>query len=351
MRRAYGDQQSSMRQSTRDRIDQIDTIMEEYRADGYVLTLRQLYYQLVARDMVENSQRSYNNVGNIVDVGRRHGMLRWDGIEDRTRNLESNTHWRDPAHIIRACGTSYEINKWQGQEFIPEVWIEKEALAGVFQGPCSALDVSFFSCRGYTSQSEMWRAGQRMRRFIRSGQKPVILHFGDHDPSGLDMSRDIRDRMAMFTERDVTYFAEPPEDFTEIDDDDSGMIVIRVALNMPQVDEMNPPPNPAKTTDCRYEAYRAQYGEQSWELDAIDPATMTGLINEHITRLRDETLWEEREDQETEERRLLERVSENWDSVVYYLNDQHPDTDDDDDDDYEDPDLFDDVDDDEEDED
>jgi hypothetical protein len=76
--------------------------------------------------------------------------------------------------------------------------IEKDALVGVIEDVCRQWDVPYFSCRGYASQSEMWGAGQRLLERIRSGRKVQVIHLGDHDPSGLDMSRDIRERLATF---------------------------------------------------------------------------------------------------------------------------------------------------------
>ena len=110
---------------------------------------------------------------------------------DRTRELRTLSHWDDPSSIVEACSKQFNLDLWDKQPFRPEVWIEKDALVGVFERVCRELDVPLFSCRGYTSQSEMWVAGQRMLQYKRNKQTPVIFHFGDHDPSGKDMSRDI----------------------------------------------------------------------------------------------------------------------------------------------------------------
>jgi hypothetical protein len=303
--------------TTRETIERADTIITDYMNQGLVMTLRQLYYQFVSRDWLPNTLQSYNKLKTAVNTGRLVGMLDWEGIEDRTRNLQKNTHWRNPAHIIRAVYRSYMIDRWQGMDRQVEVWIEKEALAGVLEGPCEELDVPFFACRGYTSQSEMWRAGNRMKEYRRAGREPLILHLGDHDPSGIDMTRDIKERLRLFAERRVE--------------------VQRIALNMNQVDEYSPPPNPAKMTDSRFQEYSDEFGDESWELDALDPSVLVALITEHVLAHRDQAIWDANVAREEEERDLLRMVSDNWDGVKDYLE-EHADEFDNDEDDYDDED-------------
>ena len=275
-----------------------NNIIDEYAAQGFDLTLRQLYYQLVARGYIENSERSYKNVGSTIDDARLAGLIDWNRIVDRTRNLRSNGHFNDPAHIMKAAATSFQIDKWSRQPHRVEVWVEKDALIGVVEVAARRLDVPYFACRGYTSQSEMWAAAQRLRTWRRRGQTPVILYLGDHDPSGIDMTRDVLDRMMLFA---------------------GGMQVERLALNWDQVEMYNPPPNPAKLTDSRAEGYIARFGMSSWELDALDPTTIAGLIETAVMSFRDEDLWDEAVDEEQEGIRLLTEASDRWEDVAEFL--------------------------------
>jgi hypothetical protein len=142
-------------------ITQANEIFAEYEAQGYLLTLRQLYYQFVVRDVIPNNLRSYKRLGSIINDARLAGFIDWLIIEDRTRNLHELSRWTNPQEIIKTCAEQFRIDKWNTQPNRVEVWIEKEALAGVFQRVCDELQVPFFSCRGYTSQSEMWVASQR----------------------------------------------------------------------------------------------------------------------------------------------------------------------------------------------
>jgi hypothetical protein len=253
-------------------IDTANQIIADYETQGFNLTLRQLYYQFVSRDLIPNSQREYNRLGGIINDARLAGLIDWNSITDRTRFLRALAHWDKPSDIVRGAAEQFRVDKWATQEYRPEVWIEKDALVGVIEGICQENDVPFLSCRGYTSQSEMWGAAQRLIRYVEKGQLPVILHLGDHDPSGKDMTRDIIDRLQMFVGSDIE--------------------VNRLALNMSQIEKFNPPPNPAKVTDSRSTAYIAEFGNSSWELDALDPNTIAGVIRNAIQAVRDDKKWE-----------------------------------------------------------
>lgn len=307
-------------------------ICEDYQAQGYDLTLRQLYYQFVARGLIDNSDRSYKRLGSIVNKARMAGLLDWSFIVDRTRNVRSLGHYENPAQIIDVATRAFRLDRWETQPVRIEVWVEKEALAGVVERVAQRHDVAWFSCRGYVSQSELWGAAQRLRRYVEDGQRVVVLHLGDHDPSGIDMTRDIRERLALFTETDwvrrtrdewvnrtPTYSAVRASMKQRAGLDPAGWVeaieVDRIALNWDQVEEYDPPPNPAKMTDSRVDGYIDQYGYSSWELDALDPATLDALIEEKILALRDRDAWDEMEEREQHGRDLLSTVSVRWDEV------------------------------------
>ena len=294
---------------TQELIDQANVIVDDYMGQGLCLTLRQLYYRLVAAALIPNTQKSYKRVGSVVNDARLAGLIDWDAIEDRTRNTIENGHWDSPARILDSVVDSYAIDKWADQPHRVEVWIEKEALAGVFEPVCAELDVTLFPCRGYTSQSEMYGAGQRLRAYADDGQDPVILHFGDHDPSGIDMTRDIGDRLELFSGHGDRIAMNIEELLGGC-----SVQVERIALNMEQVEQYDPPPNPAKTTDSRFNGYALEYGEDSWELDALDPSVLAALIREHVTNYRDDDLWEAAVAREEEGRAQLASVRDEFDA-------------------------------------
>ena len=280
-----------------DIIQQANEIIDDYQTQGFDLTLRQLYYQFVARALIPNTEKSYKRMGGIISAGRMAGLIDWEAIEDRTRNLHAPGTWDGPSSIVRACARGFTLDGWENQEFRPEVWIEKEALFGVFDRICAELRVPLFACRGYTSQSEMWRAGRRLKEHLENDQEPFILHFGDHDPSGIDMSRDIEDRLGVFMEEPLSGFQ-------------------RMALNIDQVQHYGPPPNPAKLSDSRAGDYVDRFGMESWELDALEPKVLTDLVRQKILAIRDDTLWQETLDLEREHRRKLKAVADNWEGVT-----------------------------------
>jgi len=284
-------------------IESCNAIIAGYQAEGYTLTLRQLYYRLVAAALIPNTKKSYERVGEIVKDARLAGAIDWDAIEDRTRDLKSLSHWDNPAEIIAGAAQSYRLDKWEGQTYRPEIWVEKEALAGIIQRTAQRNDVGFMACRGYMSTSEMRAAALRFIDYLKVGQAPIVIHLGDHDPSGMDMTRDNAERLEMFISHHLGRTIE----------------VRRIALSMEQIEEYSPPPNFTKVTDSRAPAYVKRFGNSSWELDALEPNVLDSLIENTILEYRDETLWREAETREAQEKSTLVKASNRWDSLATTL--------------------------------
>ncbi len=253
-------------------IETINGILDEYETAGYDLSLRQVYYQLVARDIVPNTEQSYKRIGTVVSDARLAGLLDWAMIKDRGREVIENQHWESPAEILRSAAASFRLDLWADQETYVEVMVEKQALEGVLMPVCQTLDVAFTANKGYSSSSALYEAGKRLAEQSRDGDRRlVVFYLGDHDPSGIDMSRDVQERLSLFSGCSVD--------------------VRRVALNMDQIRAFRPPPNPAKMTDSRAAEYVRQFGQSSWELDAIEPARLASLVTDAVTALRNEELW------------------------------------------------------------
>lgn len=273
--------------STLTTITRADAIVQEYMAAGFRLTVRQLFYQFVSRGWIENTQRAYGRLAKIVNDARLTGDLDWDAIEDRGRNLHRLPTWTSPAEIIVGAYEQYRIDLWEGQGHQVEVWIEKEALLGVIAPVCERLRVPYFACKGYASSSEVWDAGyNRFATYEAKGRKPVVLHLGDHDPSGIDMTRDLSRRLCLFAGTDV--------------------LLERIALNWDQIEEHRPPPNPAKPTDARFQVYYERYGRECWELDALDPHVIADLIERYVLRYRNPDVWERALQREDADKKVLD---------------------------------------------
>lgn len=285
-------------------INLVNGIVTEYAEQGFDLTLRQLYYQLVARDYIENTQRSYKRIGSVVRNGRLAGLIDWSAIVDRTRTLRRRSHWDNPQDILKSVSAGYHIDMWKEQYHRPEVWIEKDALAGVISGVCNELDVPFFACRGYVSLSEMYSAGQRVLRHMGKEQLPVIYHLGDHDPSGIDMTRDMSDRLELLTGGV----------------EGKSFLFKRIALEMDQIEQYDPPPNPTKLTDSRSEGYLNEYGYDSWELDALTPQVIVDLIRSNIATLIDDAQWDYDELCKEQSKSELASIHKRYGEIVSFLD-------------------------------
>lgn len=275
----------------------IDAITTEYMRRGFPLTVRQLYYQLVARGHIENNKNSYSNVVSVVNDGRMTGFIDWDAIEDRTRYTRSNSHWETPRSIIGAVVDQYAEDKRETQPIYIECWIEKDALINVLERTASKLDVPCFSCRGYPSVSAMRDAAARFRNEAhREGR--VILYAGDHDPSGVDIPRDISEKMEIFG---------------------ANVEVKRIALTDEQIEQYKPPPNYAKETDKRFKGYVKKHGELCWELDALDPEILSNLFEDNITELTDFATYQSAKNAEARSRRNLATIYREYENIAQTL--------------------------------
>jgi hypothetical protein len=288
-------------------IEVANDICRDYQQQGFNLTLRQIYYQFVARGLLANRDENYKRLGSIINDARLCGLMDWSFVQDRTRVTHGNFGgYRDPGQFMDSMAESYFEALWRGQEYRPEVWVEKDALRDVIARAANTYRVPYFSCRGYTSQTAMYDAAKRFERRRNQGLIPVVIHLGDHDPSGLDMTRDITDRLGQLSNGYVE--------------------VRRIALNMDQIETYDPPPNPAKTTDSRGWSYISEYGNSSWELDALEPSVLVDLIEAEIRSMLDEDLYAERAEHEEQQEQRIRQVAlrftdldARWDEVEELL--------------------------------
>lgn len=257
-------------------IEVMNRIVDDYVAQGYRLTVRQLYYQLVARAIIENTERSYKRTTSLVNDARMAGLMDWDAIEDRTRSFIRRSRWDSGKQILTSCAHQFHMDMWDNQDNRVFCIVEKEALAGVLEPVCRKWDVPLLAARGYPSGTVLREFAQDdLIDAVDRGQEIIILHLGDHDPSGIDMTRDLTERIQLFT-----------DNFVDLK---------RIALTMEQIEEQRPPPNPAKSTDSRFEDYRRKFGNESWELDALKPQYLSDLVQRHIEDFVDTDSWEDKQ--------------------------------------------------------
>ena len=261
----------NFREESLSRIEEINTILGEY--DGQRLTARQVYYRLVAGGKIPNTPTSYKNLTSLLADARYAGLVDWDLIEDRGREPDSPGEWDSIDELVDMAVRSFRLPRWRDQPHYVELWVEKQALAGVLSPIARRHHITLMVNKGYSSASAMKAAADRMTEECSSGDRtPILLYLGDHDPSGNDMVRDIRDRLEEFGVDELE--------------------VRKLALTRAQIDKFQPPPNPAKVTDSRAAAYIEEHGEFSWELDALPPRELNRLVDLAIRGIVDADLME-----------------------------------------------------------
>lgn len=232
-------------------------------------------------------EKSYKRLSGVISDARLAGEMDWSAIEDRVRRPQRSSQWDSIQELVESALYAYRLPRWEDQKTYCELWVEKDALAGVLQPLAEEFHVTLMVNRGYSSQSAMYDSAKRFK--VHQNRKLVLLYLGDHDPSGEDMVRDIRDRMEMFGVRRLQ--------------------VNKLALTMAQIEEYEPPPNPAKMTDPRAEAYVSRHGDESWEVDALPPDVLQRIIRTAIEGVVDMELYNEVIEREEEDKTRLREAA------------------------------------------
>lgn len=275
----------------------IDEIIEDYQRQGYDLTLRQLYYQLVSRDLIENVKEEYGKLSIMINDARYYGLIDWDSIVDRTRNVYKHIEFENIKERLQVSAQNYRKDRHAGQYDHVEIWCEKDALSSILEPIVDKYHINLIVNRGYSSASYIFRNAQRLsEKIIDDVRNCTILYLGDHDPSGLDMIRDIEDRMKIFG----------------IGINDDGFRVVPIALTMSQIEQYNPPPNFAKITDKRADKYIKEFGNKSWEVDALEPSVINELLEDKIESLIDMKKYNDIIKEEQEDKKKLLELAQNF---------------------------------------
>ncbi len=279
VKHAYRDPKN-IRPATRALLGKITAVLDSYQRQGYVLTLRQLFYQLVTQNILENRQKNYGKLSQILGEARMIGAVDWEVIEDRIRVPKFPNEFIDIKDAMETITQVYRRRRWIDQPKYVEVWVEKDALSGVLEPITNEYHVHLLVNRGYSSISAMHDSALRFLSAERKDKECYLLYFGDHDPSGEDMVRDIDHRLAEFG---------------------ATVDIRKVALTRDQITEYDLPPNPAKMSDPRARGYVDLHGEESWELDALPPNVLVELVRNSLEELLDRgayDLWLETEEEE-----------------------------------------------------
>jgi hypothetical protein len=264
---------------------------EELRAH-HPMTLRRVHYRLVSRDDIvhPNTQAAYNTLSGWLRDDRLSGKIPWAWMEDRMRRAGGWQGWDDPAEFLTDVLGDYRRDPWQDekQDHYVEVWLEKDALSGIFSDALGHYRVTLNVGRGYDGWTSIKRAADRYRSWQRKrGAETTVLYFGDFDPSGEDMHRSLIERLGVLG-------AEPE--------------VIKVALT--QEDARHLPGDVTKADDTRAAAFVAKYGDLAVELDALPVEGLTDRIRTTIEERINTDALEERHRLEREQRTRMSALAD-----------------------------------------
>lgn len=275
------------------RLRTINGIIEEYRQQDFILTLRQLYYQLVSREVIPNNQKEYAKLSILLTKGRMCGIVDWAAIEDRGRTPKIPFSVDGVQDGLNVIADQYRINRQEGQENYIEVWVEKDALSNVFSRVTVPYHIRLMVNKGYSSSSAMYEAAKRFKSaYKRNDQNGVLIYFGDHDASGKDMVRDVTERLEEMGVKSLN--------------------VYNPALTMAQVNEYNPPENPAKQTDPRAKWYIEKYGGSSWELDALSPPVLMQIIRDNVIKYMNLDLFQKARIKEANQKKVITQYAADY---------------------------------------
>jgi hypothetical protein len=263
-------------------LEDIKEVLEEYEIKEIRVTLRQLYYQLVSRNILQNKTKEYSKLSSLLTKARYAGEIDWRSIEDRLRIPRKPVTFENIEELIENAVIWYKLDRWSNQECYVEVWTEKDALSSIIAPITDKWQILLSVNRGYASASSMHESSERF--FKKDTKENLILYLGDHDPSGLDMIRDINERLYEFG---------------------VNVNVYPIALTRNQIEKYNPPPNPAKISDPRAKWYLENFGNKSWEVDALRPEVLEELIETNILKYLDVEKYNKIKEKEQEGKDFL----------------------------------------------
>jgi hypothetical protein len=248
------------------------------------MTVRQVFYRLVSAGVIAKTENEYKNtVGRLLTEMRLTGDIPYGWIADNTRWMRKPDTHSGLEAIQEHAARTYRRSIWDNQDCYVEVWLEKDALAGVLMDVTEPWDVPLMVTRGYPSLSYVHEAAEAIEA---KGKPSFLYYFGDYDPSGLDINRVVETRLRKFApDADITFN--------------------RVAVIEEQIVTMRLPTRPTKMTDSRSKCF----GRESVEVDAIPPKTLKAIAEECITGHIDPRAHEQTLLIEAAERRVLMDIS------------------------------------------
>lgn len=263
-------------------IGAVKSVIAEY---DVALTLRQIYYRLVASQIIPNMQKYYIKLSRLCVKARDEGLLPESAFSDRLRQPQKPSSWHDLNEFLNTVKKSYRRDKWVTQSKYIEVWTEKDALRGVIQPITNEYGVTLLVVRGQVSRTAIYEAKERFIIAYRTGKEPHLLYFGDFDPSGLSIFNSLTERLNEMVD---------------------SVDCQRLALTPEQIKKHKLPQDPAKTTDPNYKSFTKKYGDAVVELDALPPDELQELIEQSISKF---VSWSLRAREDKKEKQEINQLS------------------------------------------
>lgn len=256
------------------------------RGEEGQITIRHLFYRLVGLHIIEKTETAYQSLGSHLSKWRRSGDIAWSAFTDNTRWHIQRSSFRGVEHALQNTAENYRRNLWETQPFYVEVWVEKDAIAGIVAGTANGFGVPVFVCRGFASLSSLYSAANTFKEEVEADKKCLIYHLGDYDPSGVAAGESVLKAFRDDFKVDVEF--------------------VRIAVTPEQIRRLDLPTRPVKTSDSRAAKWR---GGECVELDTMPPSEIRHLVEESITGHIDNREWEMMKHTEHLERETLRRIA------------------------------------------
>ena len=256
------------------------------------ITGRGIGYKLFAAGLIPSMDRPVmQRVYRLLKEAREQGMIPWEWIVDETRKLERRPRWDDPADFVATVSRAYRRDYWNQQPVRVEVWSEKGTVRGVLAPVLDRYGVGFRVMHGFSGATTIYDVAQD-----DDGRPLIVLYVGDYDPSGMYMSEhDLPDRLAEYGGDHVD--------------------VTRIALLREDLDDLPSFPASDKKKDTRHSWFVRNFGDQCWELDAMDPNDLRDLVEEAIQNEIEQEAWDRCAVTEKAEQESLRTVLDSWKGV------------------------------------
>jgi hypothetical protein len=283
-------------QHTRALIADVQEILRD-QADYLPLTARQVFYRLVGVYGYPKDENAYERLCNALGRARRAGIIPFENLRDDGAVILEAEHYEDPDAFygyVRRLGASYERDKLARQPVDMRVYCEAAGMMQQLARTCEPYSVPVYSCSGFDSlTAKHGLARHCARTFIYRGKPTVILHLGDHDPSGVSIYESMKEDVLAFVAGDLSHVR--PEAVVSFE---------RVALRPHHIDHYQLTTYPPKATDLR----SGRWSGETCQLEALPPDTLAGVLNDAVTwHLDHDVLIEDRE-AEAQERRQIAKA-------------------------------------------